>query len=210
MRRLGGSQGGSRLTLKKNSGARTRMATSNGITFVLKAFTDKTLSSTTEEWTQYIAANEMFDLEYRRVLETASKQINYKAPPNGEPMSYGVFPKAGGSAVAIVSIVYTPRPGATKGWLKMLEVSVAPQYDELNVAGDIQKYQELLWIFSAAAIGTLALSDVHKSKVVKLYGRNESMLRLLVAVGEKLQQKTVDGVTASMQGRWLVIGGKKV
>ncbi|MFV8643886.1 hypothetical protein [Ralstonia pseudosolanacearum] len=173
-------------------------------TFELLQFSQETLVSTRQVWRGHIESYEMFDLEYQRVLDAAASQIDYAHPPNGSPMAYGVFQSGAADASAIVSIVYTPRPGPSRGWLKMLEVSLSPQYDELVISGDMQKYRDVLLVFAAAISGTLNLRGTHRSKVVKLYGRNESMLKLLAGVGEGIRGVTT-GINVSMQGRWLVI-----
>ncbi|MDC6179050.1 hypothetical protein [Ralstonia solanacearum] len=173
--------------------------------FELRPFSEAWLESTRLAWRAHIDNHEMFDLEYQRVLDAATNQINYAHPPNGHPMAYGVFRSGAADASAIVLIVYTPRPGPSRGWLKMLEVNLSPQYDEFVIYGDMEKYHDALQIFAAAINGTLDLRGTHRSKVVKLYGRNESMLKLLTGVGEQIVAKGAAGVTVAMHGRWLVI-----
>ncbi|MCK4125428.1 hypothetical protein HFK83_24050 [Ralstonia pseudosolanacearum] len=174
-------------------------------TFELQPFSQTTLEGTGQVWRGHIEGYEIFDLEYQRVLDAAASQIDYVHPPNGSPMAYGVFRSGAAEASAIVSIVYTPRPGPSRGWLKMLEVSLSPEYDELVISGDMQRYHDVLQIFVAAIDGTLKLRGTHRSKVVKLYGRNESMLKLLAGVGERIAAQGIGGVDVDMQGRWLVI-----
>ncbi|WP_143010712.1 hypothetical protein [Cupriavidus necator] len=138
--------------------------------------------------------------------------MKYDEPHQGDSLAYGIFPiDNGGGAVAIADIVYTARPGPDVGWLKMLEVSLSPAVDP-----SVQQLQSVIstavGVYLAAITGTLKLTGTHRSRVVKLYGRNESLLTFLTALSthltNELQQLGLDGLSVRMEGRWLVIGAK--
>lgn len=170
----------------------------------LTQFTPHLLATTRAAW---IANAEKLDipaLDYEMALDWADKHINY-ASANGDSFAYGIFLDGSDEAVAIVDIVYTQRPGPALGWLKLLEVKLAPQYAPAEVEKDMSKFLEVLDIYSEALIGTIKLTGRHMAKVVKLYGRSDGLKQLLLALHERFSNKFANQQYLSkMEGRWLV------
>ena len=180
--------------------------------YELRPFNADTFELTREEWLSGADSSGASSLPYEKTLEWAAKRMKYDEPHQGDSLAYGIFPTDnGGGAVAIADIVYTARPGPDVGWLKMLEVSLSPTIDP-----SVQQLQSVIsmvvGVYLAAITGTLRLTGTHRSRVVKLYGRNENLLTFLTALStqltSELQQLGLDGLSVRMEGRWLVIGAK--
>ncbi|MDR5825924.1 hypothetical protein [Caballeronia sp. LZ043] len=170
----------------------------------LKQFDGEAIDSTTRQWDEFLTEHEMFDLDYRRVLAGAMEYATYeKAKDN--TYSYGVFANGTKYALAVVSVVHTPKPGLQLGRLKMLQVDLSPEFDEVLIAGDLEKRRAVLDIYYAAIAGTIQLGTVHASRVIKLYGRNNHLLEILSGLAQRVADKPFEKVSVSMQGRWLVI-----
>ena len=173
--------------------------------FKFHKFSEATALATKSRWEEVIEQQGMFNLDYKRVLDDLSTHIDYATAGQGEYRSYGIFGNGDSHASAVVSIVYTPKPRVARGWLKMLEVKLSPDYDEGIIMDDLGKLGEAIEIYAAAIFGTLSLRDVHRANVVKLYGRSSALLKFLVAVGTALKAKNLPNVEVSNEGRWLVI-----
>ncbi|MBH9725143.1 hypothetical protein JAO10_32960 [Burkholderia contaminans] len=168
----------------------------------LKPFDAALLQATKDDWRRTIHNSGILNLDYERLLESIDNHIDYTGGGNGDHLAYGVFKKGEDHACAIVHVVYTKKPAPTRGWLKMLELRLAPQYDQTLIVRDADTMIDVLKIYAAAIGGTFRLQAVHASNVVKIYGRNSDLLQLLVSLLPFLQAK---GFNAKMEGRWLVI-----
>jgi len=171
----------------------------------LKKFTPATLVTTRDQWVESAKELDIPFLDYDVILEWSANHICYENA-NGDSLAYGIFDGKSDCAIAIVEIVYTQRTGGS--WLKMLSVKLGPTLAPVVLESDMSKLVEVLDIYAEATIGTVTLTGSHKAKVVKLYGRNENLLRLLVALNERLKAIAADKFGCKMEGRWLVITGK--
>jgi hypothetical protein len=165
-------------------------------------FTEASLAATRKTWLESAAVLDIPSLDYEVLLGWAEKHIAYDGA-NGDSFAYGIFEDASPYALAVVEIVYTQRPRG--GWLKMLSVKLGPMLAPAVVEADASKMLQVIDIYADATIGTLLLTWSHTAKVVKLYGRNESLLKLLVALNERLKALMADRMATKMEGRWLVI-----
>lgn len=171
----------------------------------MKPFTAESLKATEAKWREYADALDIPFLDYQVLLEWVEKHVDY-ANANGDSAAYGIFEGKSAHAEAVVEIVYTQRPGGN--WLKMLSVKLSPALAPAVLETDIAKVVTVVDIYATAVVGTLELTGVHKAKIVKLYGRNESLLKLLIALNERLKGTLADRITSKMEGRWLVIRTK--
>jgi hypothetical protein len=87
----------------------------------------------------------------------------------------------------------------------MLRVTVGPALSPAVVDADATKLTQVVDIYAEATIGTIKLTGDHKARVIKLYGRDDSLLTLLVALHERLRVSLSDSAHTKMEGRWLVI-----
>jgi hypothetical protein len=171
----------------------------------LKPFKQESFAATQAQWKAAADALDIPFLDYEVQLDWAARHLDYGIA-NGNSLAYGIFEGKSAHAQALVEIVYTQRPG--NNWLKMLSVKLSPSLAPAVVDADPLKIVQVLDIYAEAVRGTVELTGSHKAKVVKIYGRNESLLRLLVALHERLKSGFADKLVTKMEGRWLVIKGK--
>ncbi|WP_428718596.1 hypothetical protein [Undibacterium curvum] len=173
------------------------------MSYFIDQFDQAKLDATRETWINSAEALGIPSLEYNRILQWASTRIDYKAN-NGDSYAYGIFHKDSQEAVAIVDLVYTKRSNGDVGWLKMLDVSLSPTFAPTQILAVPERYNEVLAIYASAILGTAQLTSDHKARVVKLYGRDDDLFRLFVALNERLHT-LLQNATSKMEGRWLVI-----
>lgn len=103
-----------------------------------------------------------------------------------------------------MEVVSSPNKG---GMTKLLKVFITPQYWEVK-----EHENEVVNIFIAAINGSLSISSQVKSKTVKIYGRTDSLLDLLIKVHDTITKSVIDQssqITSSIGGRWLEISINK-
>lgn len=176
--------------------------------YSIQEFDDVRLGATRRAWTKALNddPSEFNRTMFDRRLALAAKKCDYK---NGSEFCYGIFPSGIKAASAIVEISYTKE---SSKWIKMLNLHLSPSLD-LSIDKNSPNFSELADIFSAAIVGTLKLTGVHKSRVVKLYARSTVLLSFFKFVAEKLPkelEKVEDGgraaaIKLSVDGRWLVM-----
>lgn len=144
-------------------------------------------------------------LDYEVILSWVSSHINYDI--QHDSLAYGIFLNGDTEAEAIVDVVYTKRAGPDVGWIKMLQVWFSPKYSSAELQKDNDKLDQMLDIYTESIRGTILLTGTHTAKVIKLYGRDDNLLSLLLALRERVtSSEAFDGkVKAKMEGRWLVI-----
>jgi len=169
----------------------------------LKKFETDTLVETENLWVSAADSLGIPSIDYLTVLRWAQGHVDYTS--EGDSLAYGIFDDSSNEALAIVDIVYSTRPGIDVGWLKMLRVSLNPSLDSSEIEKNPDKLAQVLDIYAEATLGTIALTGDHKSRVIKLYGRNDSLLALLSALNERLKVALAATCHTKMEGRWLVI-----
>jgi hypothetical protein len=163
----------------------------------LTAFTPKTLKQTMENWSAH-AGDEAFSLELGPMFGWIGERL--KSKMQAETAYYGLFEGADPFAVAVVEVITTPK---TKGpMIKMLKVIISPQFWDT-----VTYRKEVLLVFSGAITGCINLSVKRGSKVLKLYGRNNELLSVMIELHTELSKHPIAGLSASIQGRWLVLEG---
>jgi hypothetical protein len=170
----------------------------------LKKFDAHSLEVTRAAWLASAVELDMPKLNYEMVLDWAAKHCNYAAA-NGDSYAYGIFSDGSNEAVAIVDIVYSQRPGPVRGWLKMLEVKLSPNFAPEETENNFEKFRQVLKIYAQSLAGTILLTEHHPARVAKLYGRSDSLKELLLALHEHLNTAFANQFSSKMEGRWLVV-----
>lgn len=173
------------------------------MTLTIKKFSDDTLTDTHDSWISTADGLGIPGIDYLTILAWAKNHTNYSA--DGDSLAYGIFEDGTDGALAIVDIIYSPRPGPDVGWLKMLRVSLGPTFAPSEIDKNPDKMAQIIDIYAEATIGTIGLTGDHKSRVIKLYGRNDSLLALLNALNERLKVVLAGKCHTKMEGRWLII-----
>lgn len=171
--------------------------------FKLDKFKDSALQTAQDLWLESAQSFGVPSLDYERVLEWAKSRINYDAP-NGS-LAYGIFENESDETVAIVDIIYSKQYTADLGWLKMLQISLSPRFAPSEIEKDTQKFSQVVDIYAQALIGTIELTGIHTARVIKLYGRDNTLLQLLFTLNERFKNELTEGWHSKIEGRWLVI-----
>lgn len=176
------------------------------IIFKLDEFSVETLQQAKRKWLECASSKGLPTSDYEKDFEWAEKRINYQAP-NGDSLAYAIFDDATKECKAVVDIVVTKGGGAHR-WLKMLTVNLRPDLLTDSSEPDPNRLEEILSIYINAALGTIQLTKIHRSNVVKLYGRSDAMLTLLASLKSYMSAMSGFALEATMEGRWLVLTGK--
>lgn len=169
----------------------------------LLRFDEGKLASTKAAWVKSAEEIDVPALEFQKTLAWVESHVDYNAR-NGDSYAYGVFADDCDEALAIVDIVYSTRGGPDIGWLKMLSVTLAPQFSAPVLTQQLASL--VLAIYIEAVRGTVALTDVHRSRVVKLYARNDEFFKILLSLNEYIGQYGQEiGMASKFEGRFLVI-----
>lgn len=166
----------------------------------LQEFSKDSLKAAREHWINQACESDLPTTEYEMVFEWAKTRIVYKSRTS-DSYAYGIINTATQECCAVVDIVY--RQQGADGWLKMLSVHLSPAFATSELERDVSKLEKVLEIYVESAIGTIALTGSHKAKKIKLYGRNDPMLNLLLAMKERLKQAGGPFSDVTMEGRWL-------
>ena len=166
------------------------------------------MQKTTSKWVETADSLGIPSLEFEKTAAWVSAHCDYTA--SGDSYAYGIFAEGCASASAVVDIVYSRRAGPDLGWLKMLELTMGPEYSQsqINTADTLL---QIIRIYVTAILGTIALTDTHKARVIKLFGRNDQLMTMLASVHLHLcaeAESSSDGkvlLTSKIEGRWLVI-----
>lgn len=176
------------------------------MTYWLKQFDKKCLEETTAKWTGVAAELDIPFHEYEKQLTWVGGHIDYTI--YGDSYAYGVFADESKVASAIADIVYSKRAGPDIGSLKLLELTMGPEHAQSQV-NTADKLLEVVRIYVSGILGTIALTDVHKARVIKMYGHNDQLKQVLVAVHLHFQSEIEQGkaiaFTSRIEGHWLVI-----
>jgi hypothetical protein len=172
----------------------------------LTQFDEKTLNEAKNAWFEMAVKLDMPSTEYEKIFEWAEKRINYENG-NGDSLAYGFYGQSK-ECLAVVDIVHDKRGIADKGRLKMLTVNLCPKFSTSQIEADVNKIEQVLDVYSEVTIGTIMLTSVHKSSIIKLYGRDDPMLNLLLALKERINGHEKIPLKANMEGRWLSLSLK--
>ncbi|MYM65468.1 hypothetical protein GTP45_01295 [Pseudoduganella sp. FT55W] len=174
--------------------------------YELAQFDHVRLERTIGRWTEKAAQLDMPFHEFEKDLNWVAAHIDYTVV--GDSYAYGIFAEGSDQAVAVAEIVYSRRAGPDVGWLKMLEISMGPEHSPSQISS-ADMLVSLVDIYVAGVQGVIGLTDVHKARVIKIYGRNDQEMTFLVSLQAHLAKLdnhgTTGGFTTKFEGRWLVI-----
>lgn len=160
--------------------------------------------ATLKRWTWEAEANDVFPNEVERKLSWIGELLpSSKGDANNQSLAYGVF-TAGSEVPAAVCELVISRKTASERWLKLLSVILSPEVEAKVEAGDVDAIQTAVIAYRTAVSGAFDAQLEHNADTLKLYGRNEAMLKLLTTLLATLQSSGSD-FDAKKEGRWLVL-----
>ncbi len=159
---------------------------------------------TLRRWTWEADANDGFPHEVERKLKWISELLsNGKGDANHQSLAYGVFIEGASVPAAVCELVIS-RKSLNERWLKLLSVVLSPEVEAKVEAGDVNAIQTAVMAYRTAVSGAFDAQLEHNADTLKLYGRNEAMLKLLTTLLATLQTSGSD-FDAKREGRWLVL-----
>lgn len=173
------------------------------VVYHLREFDDAKLAATKDAWIKTAEALEIPTLEFDKTLAWVDSHRDYKKV-RSDSYAYGVFADGSDVCSAVLDLVYTTRAGPDVGWLKMLQVDLGPDFAAPILTKELAEC--ILYIYIESVRGTIALTEVHRSRVVKLYARNDALSHLLLSLNEHIATHSGDlKMTSKFEGRFLVI-----
>lgn len=164
----------------------------------------QTYQSTLARWALEAEVNDGFPNEVKRKLRWVDELLsNSKNDPNQQSLAYGVFTAGSDAAVAVCELVIS-RKTVNERWLKLLSVALSPELETKVEEGDVDAIQTAVMAYRTAVSGAFDAQLEHNADTLKLYGRNEAMLKLLATLLATLQSSGSD-FDAKKEGRWLVL-----
>lgn len=164
----------------------------------------KTYETTLSRWAWEADVNDGFPHEVERKLQWVGEFLANKAnDPNNKSLAYGIFVKGSEVPAAICELVIS-RKTINERWLKLLSVTLSPEIETKVGEGDVDAIQTAVTVYRTAVAGAFDAQLEHKADTLKLYGRNEDMLKLLATLLATLQSAGTD-FDAKKEGRWLVL-----
>ena len=166
--------------------------------------TEQSYKATLERWTWEADANDVFPHEVERKLRWVGELLsNGKGDPNHRSLAYGAFTVGSDVPAAVCELVIS-RKTMNERWLKLLSVILSPEVEAKVEAGDVEAIQTAVMAYRTAVSGAFDAQLEHNADILKLYGRNEAMLKLLTTLLATLQSSGSD-FDAKKEGRWLVL-----
>ncbi len=170
--------------------------------YQFKGFTAESFRSTEEAWISSSENLGIPSIDFEKSLEYALARLDYES--NKDSYVYGIFPADSDEAVALVDVIYSTKVKDT-GWIKMLNVTFNPVYSEIDPSSNDGKFEEKIDIYAETISGTISLTNHHQAKIVKLFGRNDSLMSLFHALNYHLKKLDKSPMQSKIEGRWLVI-----
>ena len=118
---------------------------------------------------------------------------------------YGVFQPGQNIAVAHCEMVLSNKGSRAEKWLKLIKLTLSPEVDTLQLQEDMAAIQTAVKAYRTAVLGSFAERAAHDADTLKIYGRNEEQLRLLIQMMSLINEDQAAGLSATKEGRWLVL-----
>lgn len=177
------------------------------MSYVQAEFTRTSLAATEKAWHKDLAsAPNVFPEDVTKALTFAKENTNYDVE-GVRSFAYGIF--ADGHQVAD-AILYVIISKCGRNLVKMLDCHVRPSITEKAYNGEFSSIDKLIDIYGASIVGTVGLGNHHCASAIKVYGRTENLLVVLTSVAKLINGSGQGPISATIEGRWLVVKPAKV
>lgn len=154
--------------------------------------TSEIIATSKVDW-ELNAGQDIFLLEYERFFtSTLTKSMD---------CFFAVIPTGRQEAHAFVEVISSQ--GARK--TKLMNVTVHPSYLPLD---NPSTQNSLVKLYFSAIRATFDLADDHETSEVKIFGRSDHLLRILITTSGLLDQDPLENYNHVIQGRWLTFYSK--
>lgn len=176
-----------------------------------RQFTIEDVIATKDKWLQEADRYETFPDEVNRRLDPILEQARSNVPPakGNTTIYYGVFKEGEKIANAYCEMVLSDKGAKAETWLKLLKIFVSPEIESLQMQNDTGANTAALSAYIKAVLGSLDVQPEHKADKLKIYARSAEQLTFINTVFSVLQQNENSLITATIEGRWLVVCTKQ-
>lgn len=163
------------------------------------------LSASLSKWRDQASKYDFFPEDVDRKLAWAQEALSLKKHPDAhQVIPYGVFLDEGEeSAIAVCELVLSNRGTKVGKWLKLLRITLSPEIEILAEEKDTNAVKTAIAVYRTATVGAFSERLNHSADTLKLYGRNQEQLELLIALLSTVED--APSLEATREGRWLIL-----
>ena len=163
------------------------------------------LEKTLDKWREQASKYEFFPEDVDRKLAWARDALNLKVHPDAhQVIPYGVFENDGDdAAIAVCELVLSNRGAKVGKWLKMLRITLSPEIEIQAEEKDPHAIRSAISVYRTATVGSFSERLNHSADTLKVYGRNQEQLELLIALLSTIEE--APSLEATREGRWLIL-----
>lgn len=162
------------------------------------------------KWTAEAEEGDFFPDEVLQKLNWINETFTEEnSKSSHKRLAYGVFQPGEQVAIAVCELVLSDRGQLAGRWLKMLRITLSPEVELLLIEEDMDAVNLAVTAYKIAILGSFSERLHHEADTLKLYGRTEEILRFLLVLLVSINQDATSKVSASKEGRWLVVNTVK-
>lgn len=166
-------------------------------------FNSSTYEEALEIWSKEAETCNIFPQEVVRQLKWIKESLSTQATVQSSSLAYGVFTQKDKSPVAVCELVISQK-GKNNRWMKLLNVTLSPAMEAKVEAKDLKAIKTAVTAYRTAVAGSFDAKNDHDIDTLKLYGRNKTMLDLLITTYAALEDSE-SFEEIKKEGRWLVL-----
>lgn len=170
-----------------------------------RQFANGDYEATLAKWMAEAEAGDLFPNEVQQRLNWIPSTFLQVDGQSQKQLAYGVFQPGSSIAIATCELILADRGALAERWLKMLKVTLSPEIELAVQAEDMEATNVAVNAYKAAVLGSFNERLTHDADTLKLYGRNDELLRFLMVLLVTIGQDPSSKLSAKKEGRWLVI-----
>lgn len=162
--------------------------------------------ATRAKWLEESVTYDCFPAEVEGKLDPVKAWLDgHGADEPNKTVHYGVFQPGQKVALAHCEMVLSNKGSKVQTWLKLIKLTLSPEVDTLQLQEEMAAIQTAVKAYKTAVLGAFAERVVLDADTLKIYGRNEEQLRLLIQMMSLINEDQAAGISATKEGRWLVL-----
>jgi hypothetical protein len=160
-----------------------------------------------DEWLGLIEDADALGLECGSSFQVASDSLDKES--SGAPVFYVLQNRQTGESHALLEMVHGTKD--RRSLTKLLRLDLSPRYwfDRDEVA-EAEVFTEAVILTITSALNIDAGDQKAGGVTVKIYGRDQQILDILLKAYSQLEGRQYDNFKCLMEGRWLNVSTKKV
>jgi hypothetical protein len=161
--------------------------------------------ATLAKWMAEAESGDLFPNEVQQRLNWIPETFLPADGQSQKQLAYGVFQRDSNIAIATCELILADSGALAERWLKMLKVTLSPEIELAVQSDDMEATDVAVNAYKAAVLGSFHVRLTHDADTLKLYGRNDELLRFLMVLLVTIGQDPSSKLSAKKEGRWLVI-----